>query len=314
MLKIVTLLAMLSAYLFAEAHILLYHRFDDNREHVKTMNISTKNLKSHFEFLKQNGYKVIKMSELVEKIKNGKKIEDKTVVINIDDAYATFYTNALPIFKEYHYPFTLFVYVDAVTEHYKDYMPWNEVKECAKYGEIALHSFKHPNLTELNETEVTTDTKNAFDIFTKEMGCKPKYYAYPFGKYNHKVKDILTKFGFEAIVNTDGGAVDYYYDPLNLDRIAMNNSSNIASELKVQPLKLSLKINRVDDRITVKGKIENSLTKSIFIRISKSKLINKKTPNGEFELSFDKHELNSKGKLAFFTEDHRQFTKLLEKE
>lgn len=314
MLKIVTLLVTLSAYIFAEAHILLYHRFDDSRPRVKAMNISTKNLRSNFEYMKKNGYKVIKMSELVDKIKNGKKIDDKTVVLNIDDAYKSFYTSGLPIFKEYGYPFTLFVYVDTVNHHYNDYMSWEEIRESSKYGEIALHSFSHPNLTALTEKQIREDTKRAYDDFSKEMGYKPAYYAYPFGKYNKEVRDTISSFGFSSIVNTDGGAVDYWYDTLNLDRIAMDDAKKIDYELKVQPLKLSLKIVKNGAKVKITGKIENSSTKSIFVRISKSKLLNIKTPKGEFEFEFDKSELNSKGKLAFFTEDHRQFTKLLDKE
>jgi peptidoglycan/xylan/chitin deacetylase (PgdA/CDA1 family) len=305
---------MLSAYLFAEAHILLYHRFDDPRERVKSVNIKTSELREQFSYLKKNGYKVIKLSELVEKIKNKKTIEDKTIALTIDDAYDTFYKNGLPVFKEFNYHFTLFVYVDAVDHHFKDYMNWDEVKESAKYGDIALHSYKHPNLTELSEKEIREDTKEAFDHFSTKMGYKPKYYAYPFGKYNHKVKDVLASFGFEGIFNVDSGAVDNFYDPMNLDRMAMDSSSKLPELLKVQPLKLDLKINQVGDKITVKGKIENSKTKSIFIRVSKAKIFNIKTPKGEFEVSFGKDELNSKRKIAFFTEDHRQFTKLLDKE
>ncbi len=314
MFKIATLLLTLSAYLFAEAHILLYHRFDDNREHAKSMNISTSKLRSQLTYLKQNGYKVIKLSELVDKIKNKKPIEPKTVVLTVDDAYDSFYKNGISVFRDFGYPFTLFVYVDAVDNHYKDYMSWDEVKVSAKYGELALHSYKHPNLTEMSEQALKDDTKTAFDHFATKMGYKPKYYAYPFGKYNKKVRDTIASFGFDAIVTTDGGAVDSYYNPLNLDRIALDNSSDLPSELKVEPLKLDLKTSIIDGNIVVKGKIENSQTKSIFVRISISKLVNIKTKNGEFELKFPKEQLNSKGKLAFFTEDHKQYTQIINKE
>jgi len=309
--KLFLLCFALPLYLFAEAHILLYHRFDDPRAKVGSMNIKSNELRAHFSYLKQNGYRVVKLSEVVDAIKNGKPIQDKTVVINIDDAYKTFYESGLKVFKEFGYPFTLFVYVDAVDHHYKDYMSWNEVRDAGKYGEIALHSFMHPNLVSLKIEEVKADTLAAFEHFTKEMGYKPRYYAYPFGLYNQAVKDAIAAFGFDAIVNVDGGAIDTYSDRLNLDRSALDSSKSIEKALAVKPLKMTLKTNQEGDKITISGKLENSQSKMLHARVYKNILLDAKVNNGEFSFSFDKSQLNSKRKVIFFTEDHRQATRLL---
>jgi poly-beta-1,6-N-acetyl-D-glucosamine N-deacetylase len=309
--KLFLLFFALPLYLFAEVHILLYHRFDDPRAKVGSMNIKSSELRAHFSYLKQNGYKVVKMSEVVDAIKNGKPIADKTVVLNIDDAYKTFYESGLKVFKEFGYPFTLFVYTDAVNHHYKDYMSWGEVREAAKYGEIGLHSQMHPNLTSLKVEDAKADTLMAFEYFTKEMGYKPKYYAYPFGLYNQAVKDAVAAFGFDAIVTVDGGAIDTYYDRLNLDRIALDSSKSIEKALAVKPLKMTIKTNQEGDKITVSGRLENSVSKVLHARIFKNIALETKVVNGEYSFSFDKSQLNSKRKVIFFTEDHRQATRLL---
>ena len=53
-------------FALADAHILVYHRFDDPR-HVST-DISIQNLRAQFEYFKNNGYEVVKLSRLVDAV------------------------------------------------------------------------------------------------------------------------------------------------------------------------------------------------------------------------------------------------------
>ena len=98
-------------FAFADAHILVYHRFDEPR-HAST-DISIKNLKEQFEYFKNNGYEVVKLSKLVEALNSGEEIPDNWIVITIDDGYKSFYDKALEVFKEYNYPFAMMIYVEA---------------------------------------------------------------------------------------------------------------------------------------------------------------------------------------------------------
>ena len=61
------LLFFLPILLLAEAHIFVLHRIDDFR-HPYT-NTSSKELKRYFDYLKQNNYKVVKLSTLIKMIK-----------------------------------------------------------------------------------------------------------------------------------------------------------------------------------------------------------------------------------------------------
>ena len=126
----------------ADAHIFVYHRFEDFR-HPST-NTSIKELKKEFDYFKNNGYEVITLKRLVKAIKTKEKISDKWIVLTVDDGYKSFYENALKIFKEYKYPFTIFVSTKPSEKGYKDFMNWKEISECSHYGEIGLHSHSHP--------------------------------------------------------------------------------------------------------------------------------------------------------------------------
>jgi len=132
-----------SVLLFADAHIFVLHRVDDFR-HPYT-NTSSKELEYYLKYIKTHHYKAVTLSELAKRIQNRQNINNY-VVFTIDDSFKSFYKNGLPLFKKYHIPFTLFVYAKATTERWGDFMSWKQVKECAKYGELGVHSWAHPHL------------------------------------------------------------------------------------------------------------------------------------------------------------------------
>ncbi len=228
------LLTLLPLYLWADAHLFVFHRFGDTK-HLST-NTSIETLRAEFEFLKQNNYEVISLKRLNEAFQKGEEISDKWVVLTIDDSFKSFYENGLPLFREYNYPFTLFVYVQATIDHYGDYMSWEQIKEASKYGELGFHSFGHPHLVSLNNPAIYQDTKKGLDIMQKELGYKPKYYAYPYGEYDDRVRTQLELFSFDLIINQNAGAVDKQSDIHDLDRTALTGANNIKVKLRTQTL------------------------------------------------------------------------------
>ncbi len=204
--KYFLLLCLSYFYLSANAHIFVFHRFGDDR-HPST-NTTIEQLKTQFEYFKNNGYKVVPTSDIIDKLKAKVDIPDNWVAFHIDDSYKSFYENGLPLFKEYNYPFSLFVYVEATQKKYNDFMTWEQIKESSKYGEISLHSYSHEHLTKLSNEELIKDTKTSYEIFEEEMGFKPKGYVYPFGEYNEEVKQTIKSFGFDYIGNQNSGSVN----------------------------------------------------------------------------------------------------------
>jgi peptidoglycan/xylan/chitin deacetylase (PgdA/CDA1 family) len=228
------LLTLLPLYLWADAHLFVFHRFGDDK-HLST-NTSVATLRAEFEYLKKNNYKVITLQQLHEALQKGEAISDRWVVLTIDDSYKSFYENGLPLFKEYGYPFTLFVYVQATVDRYGDFMSWDQIKESAKYGEIGFHSYAHPHLVSLSDSAISRDTKKGLEIMQEELGYKPKYYAYPYGEYDSRVRRNLELFDFDLIVNQNAGAVDHQSDPHDLDRTALTGENTIKAKLRTRTL------------------------------------------------------------------------------
>jgi peptidoglycan/xylan/chitin deacetylase (PgdA/CDA1 family) len=245
---------------FADCNIFVYHRFDDFR--YPSTNTSVKELAKEFEYLKKHKYKVIGLRDLIKAIRENRKIPKKCAVLTIDDGYKSFYENGLDVFKKYNYPFTLFIPVKAIERKYKDYMSWEEIKECLKYGEVGLHSYSHPHLTWLKNKEIAEDTKIGIKLFMKRLGFKPCYYAYPYGEYDERVKKIIAGFGFDAILNQNIGAASNYSDVFDLDRIALVGKVNFPAKLKYKELKVKW--------IEPKSYPKDCILKNVKARISNS--------------------------------------------
>ncbi len=234
----------------ADATIFVYHRFNDTKH--QSTSISSEKLRSDFRYLKENGYRVIKLSELVALLKSKRPIPPKTVALTIDDNYKSFYDNGLPIFKEFGYPFTLYAYVKATEKGYGDYMSWDEIAKTAAFGEIGLHSYGHPHLPYLSDTEILEDTRKAAKIFRQRLGFSAASYAYPYGEFDERVKEVIKREKFDYICNQNAGAVASFSDPYSIERIAVTEDTDIRTKLKTE----ALQVTAFDVAVT-KNRVQN---------------------------------------------------------
>ncbi len=218
------------SYLLSNAHIFVYHRFADNIH--QSTNTSIEELEKEFQYFKDHNYKVVPLQDIIDKINQKQKVPDNWIALTIDDAYKSFYTHGLDIFKKFNYPFTLYVYIQASTQKFGDFMTWEQIKDSSKYGSIGLHSYAHPHLTHINNEKIYKDTKKAYDIFTKKMGHTPKTYAYPYGEYDKRVQKQLEQFNFNAILNQSTGSITIKSNLNDLHRSALVGTVNIEQKLR----------------------------------------------------------------------------------
>ena len=299
-------------YLFADAKIFTYHRFGDDR-HPST-NTSIEELKREFEYLKTNGYQVVKTTQIIEKLQNKEDIPSNWVAFHIDDNYKSFYENALELFKEYNYPFSLFVYVEATEKKYKDFMTWEEIKEASKYGEIGLHSYSHEHLTHLSSEEIFEDTKKALEIFQRNLSFKPKGYVYPFGEYDQRVKDVIKEFKFDYIANQNNGSVNIKSDIFDINRIALVGNINLKEKLKYKTLEATW----IEPMIFPKDSILKKVKVKIDPEIKNAKLFistygwqDIKVKDGIIDLKIDKKLNLNRNRVAISTDYYTISNKLL---
>jgi peptidoglycan/xylan/chitin deacetylase (PgdA/CDA1 family) len=182
--------------------ILLYHRFGPTV--ADGMTITTPVFESHLKYLRDNGYKVIPLRQLVDwYLKKGPAPAPKSVVIVEDDAHKTVYSDMMPLAKKYNVPVTVFVYPSAISNA-KYAMTWDQIRELKKTGlfDFQGHTYWHPNFKrdkkkmkpqEFEKSVVTQLNKSKAKI-EKELGGKVDMLAWPFGIFD----DYLLKKAAEA--------------------------------------------------------------------------------------------------------------------
>lgn len=310
--KYLLLLCFLPLYLFCDAKVFIYHRFDESKH--QSTNTSIKELKAQFEYFKTNNYEVVPLEKILNKLKNKEDIPSNWVALTIDDTYKSFYQNGLKLFKEYNYPFTLFVYVEATENRYGDFMTWDELKEVKKYGEVELHSYSHPSLIKLSNEDIAKDTQKAIDIFEKNMGYKAKIYSYPFGEYDDRVKNEILKFGFDSILNQNNGSVNSKSDIFDINRIALVENVNIKEKIKYKTLEVEWiepKEYPKDGILkTVRAKVDPSIEKAK-IFVSTYGWQDVKVNNGIIEIQLNKKLNLARNRVAISTDYYTISNKLL---
>jgi peptidoglycan/xylan/chitin deacetylase (PgdA/CDA1 family) len=232
------LLLLLPPYLlFADGHIFVYHRFDDTR--YPTTNISTKELRKEFNYLKSHGYKVVRLSDIVNKVNAHEKVPSNWVAFSIDDGFKSFYTHGLALFREYNYPFTLFIAVKYTEKNYKDYVSWKQLQTIAKYGDVEFHSYGHGHFGQMSNEAIKADMDKGLALMKQHLNYEPNLFVYPYGEYDHRVASLIESYGFQAIFNQNIGAVEGSCSDVNdLDRSAVvgSNAHDFKLYLRFQEL------------------------------------------------------------------------------
>lgn len=207
------------------ATVLIYHRFGEDK--YPTTNIAVDRFSEQLEFLKNNNYQVISLDVLVHSLKGGARLPDRAVVITIDDAYRSVYTEAWPVLKQYGYPFTVFVYAKATENKHSNYMTWDQIKEMQAVGvDFQNHGFAHEHMafkpSEMNMDEykawIREDLTASTRILSDALKERPRFFAVPYGEYNETVLEEIRSFGYEAILLQDPGSVSKDTDPFAIPR------------------------------------------------------------------------------------------------
>ncbi len=252
------LIFLLSTFsILANGSIFVLHRFDDSR--YPSTNMETASLRKYFDYLNANNYKVVPLKNMVEKIKKNEGIPDNWVAFTIDDAYKSFIENGLQVFKEYNFPFTVFVNTEAVDREFPDFMTWDDLREVEKYGSIGNHSHTHIKLVNSSREEILTDTKKAIELLEANLENPLRYYAYPYGEYDEKSAEILKEAGINVIFNQSTGAVSNKSNIYSINRSALGNNENIKSKLNIKYLDAKWNDVTIVDNKVIKIKVSMPL-------------------------------------------------------
>jgi peptidoglycan/xylan/chitin deacetylase (PgdA/CDA1 family) len=186
--------------------ILLYHRFGPVV--ADSMTVTTKVFEWQVKYLKDNGYTVIPLRQLVDYYRERVPPPPaRSVVIVADDGHKSVYTDMIPLVKKYRFPVTLFIYPSAISN--ASYaMTWDQIREIKKSGftEVQSHAYWHPNFKRekrrLKPDEydkfVEMQLKKSREKLEKELGVRVDMLAWPFGIYDDELVRKAQEAGYIA--------------------------------------------------------------------------------------------------------------------
>jgi poly-beta-1,6-N-acetyl-D-glucosamine N-deacetylase len=149
--------------------------------------------------------------------------KEKRILLTIDDAFQSFYTEAWPFLKENKIPFILFVSTEPIGK--KGYMTWSEIKEVenTEFAVIGHHSHTHEYLIDSSNEEFILDIEKANNIFSDKLGYIPSLFSYPFGEYSLFMKNYISQ-NFTLAFGQHSGVIDINKEKFELPRFPINEN------------------------------------------------------------------------------------------
>ena len=207
--------------------ILMYHYVEYNKDLKDTIRTSLSVAPHWFEKqlleLKSQGYETISLDELfTTHVK-------KPIILTFDDGYRDFYTDAYPLLKKYNMKATIYVISQFLNR--PNYLTIDQLKELAASPLITVggHTQHHVSLPNVSLNEAKIEIFGSKTDLEKLLGIKINQFAYPYGRFNTAVEELVKEAGFQTAVTTLPG--DTQSNLFALTRIRVGNSLLVTHKL-----------------------------------------------------------------------------------
>ncbi len=226
------------------AVVIMYHRFGEET-HPST-NIRLDQFEAHLAELANSKYTVLPIPEIVDRLKNGQSLPDRTVALSIDDAFLSVYREAWPRLRSAGFPFTLFVATEPVDRGQSGYMSWDQIRELKKAGvSIGSQTHTHLHMASSGADRNRRELEDSNARFRAELGEVPTIIAYPYGEYSLAVREVVKEAGFATGFGQHSGVLYRDADMYYLPRFAMNENFGDIGRFKLAANALPLRVREV---------------------------------------------------------------------
>lgn len=235
--------------------IVMYHSILKDPAKSGKYIISPTVLENDLQYIKNQGYTTITMTELINFVYNDGVLPEKPIIITFDDGHYNNLTYAVPLLEKYDMKAVISIvgkYTDTFTESNEantnySYLRWCDINALLKSNiiEFQNHTYNlHSNsngrtgcMKKSNESLENYKTLLSEDInklqteFKEHTDYVPNTFTYPFGGVSKGSTDILKSLGFKASLSCSSGINYISKNPDCLYLLKRNNRpSYISSE------------------------------------------------------------------------------------
>lgn len=208
-------------------------------------------LKRQMQYLRDNHFTVLPLADLVQRLRSGKSLPDRSVAISFDGATRNICDTVSPLLVQMKIPFTLFVDTAPIDAGNPAYCSWSELQTLAADGvtfgnrsindDHLVHRHSGESLA-VWQSRVRGEILGAEQRLLEQTGQSTHLLAWPYGEFNEATKALVRDAGFIAF-GQQPGAVGPYSDWQELPRFTQsaqgpNNASlkSFAAKLEALPL------------------------------------------------------------------------------
>jgi peptidoglycan/xylan/chitin deacetylase (PgdA/CDA1 family) len=245
--------------------ILMYHSISDDLEPgvrpYYRVCTGSQRFREQLQWLKDNGYQGVTLSAGLawldsairkQKTKNRNPkseignhhcpppaFETRPVVLTFDDGFHNFYTHAFPTLQDHGFSATMYLPTAFIGNNRRSFksrecLTWAESSELQRAGiEFGSHTTNHPQLLELQWSEVEHEIKDSKFEIEAQLGVPCATFAYPYAfpqthqNFAGRFKDLLKEAGFETCVTTQIGRHHPGADPMEIKRLPVNSGDDV---------------------------------------------------------------------------------------
>ena len=219
-----------AAYRKTGAPVLMYHGvgYEEGEDWPKTLVMKPELFESHLRYLKEQGYTIVTVAELAERLQKGESV-DKYIALSFDDGYKNNYSVVLPLLQKYEAKGSFFVINKEMGD--ATHMNEQEIKALIDAGmELGSHTYSHGPLAVIPEKYLVWELDTSRYWLKKKFdGYIVRTLAYPNGSYNETVIAAAKKYGFYRALTGHVGlntAATYQAAPLEMYRVTVADDGN----------------------------------------------------------------------------------------
>ena len=212
--------------------ILMYHHIEDPPPgadvYRRDLSVPPAKFEAQLRYLSQQGYESITLNDLALHLTRGKPLPPRPIILTFDDGYTDAYTYAFPLLQKYGFVGTFFLVTSYLDNHNADFLSWGEVEEMHAAGmRFEPHSYDHPDLRNRGFQYLVFQTLGPKQAIEARTGEPCRFFAYPSGRYDQFVIDVLHSADYWGAVLTGQGATHDTDDLFLLHRVRVSGGGNL---------------------------------------------------------------------------------------
>lgn len=206
--------------------VLMYHHVQ-TQEAAKAskqtgLTVYTDFFQKQMQYLKDKGYNVVSINDLINFFDSGTAVTPKSVIITFDDGYSDFNTDAFPILQNFGYKATVFVPTGLIDN--PGYLTWNQIISMNGSILFANHTWSHKNVG-VSVSSMQYEISTADTQLSDRSLNSPKVFAYPFGLDSGQSGKYLESLDYKAAFTTIPGSTLCKKQRFFLPRIRIGSTS-----------------------------------------------------------------------------------------